>query len=603
MSLSYNATLVNKIIKEYQNGKRIEAIDNLNKFIKKNPSDNIARYNLALMQNENGKTEEAITNYKKIIKKDNKNWKSRFNLYLILIDQKKFKEALLLIDQVLMINKNYQPALRDKALTLVNLKKPDEGIKYIQDSLKQNPKDYIAINIFGIICIELKKLDEAEKIFKEAIRVNKNYVSSYNNLGRCYSLLFDKNQAFKYYQKALNINPNYVDAINNVANYYIEKGFYKQSLDYYFKALAIKKNDNEILFNIGCAYFYLKKYSLAKKYYKLSLAIDPSNSLLQKNYAILLLSLHRFKEAWQYFDGRFGVNDFKNVNHHFHIIKDRLWKGKTIQKNSKILVIKEQGIGDEILYASMYKELLNNFPNTKIETEPRLLSIFKRSFNNENFVEYGEFSRNFNKINNFDYILYAGSLGRLFRNKLKDFTGNYFLDSKKDIINKIHNNNFSKIKNKKIIGISWKSKNKTYGADKSLDLVFLKPILEISECIFVNLQYGETKQEIKDFFKKTKIKILNIDEVDLFNDFESIAALLKNLDLLISVSNSTVHLAGALGVETWVIKPREHALFHYWNQPNNKTPWYKSVKLFPFEKNWESTIKIIKENLIAIIKK
>ena len=108
------------------------------------------------------------------------------------------------------------------------------------------------------------------------------------------------------------------------------------------------------------------------------MTIDKSNSLLQKNYSILLLSLHNFKEAWKYFDGRFGANDFKNINHHFHNIKDKLWKGNPISKNSKLLVIKEQGIGDEILYGSMYKDLLENFPNTKIETEPRLLSIFKR---------------------------------------------------------------------------------------------------------------------------------------------------------------------------------------------------------------------------------
>ncbi len=65
----------------------------------------------------------------------------------------------------------------------------------------------------------------------------------------------------------------------------------------------------------------------------------------------------------------------------------------------------------------------------------------------------------------------------------------------------------------------------------------------------------------------------------MFNDFDNLAALLINLDLFITVSNSTAHLAGALGVKTILIKPTNHALFHYWNQKNDKTPWYKSVKL------------------------
>ena len=65
----------------------------------------------------------------------------------------------------------------------------------------------------------------------------------------------------------------------------------------------------------------------------------------------------------------------------------------------------------------------------------------------------------------------------------------------------------------------------------------------------------------------------------MYNDLESIASLLKSLDLFITVSNSTAHLAGALGIKTLLIKPTNHAVFHYWDQPSNKTPWYKSIKL------------------------
>ena len=90
---------------------------------------------------------------------------------------------------------------------------------------------------------------------------------------------------------------------------------------------------------------------------------------------------------------------------------------------------------------------------------------------------------------------------------------------------------------------------------------------------------------------KYNIKIITLKELDLFNDFEAISIILKKLKLFISVSNSTAHLAGALGVETWLIKPAQHAVFHYWNQPDNKTPWYKSIKLYSFNKNWAKTVE------------
>ena len=73
--------------------------------------------------------------------------------------------------------------------------------------------------------------------------------------------------------------------------------------------------------------------------------------------------------------------------------------------------------------------------------------------------------------------------------------------------------------------------------------------------------------------------MLGVDNLDLYNDFESIASLLKSLDVFVSISNSTAHLAGSLGVKTILIKPDNFALFHYWNQKSNKTPWYNSIEL------------------------
>ena len=72
---------------------------------------------------------------------------------------------------------------------------------------------------------------------------------------------------------------------------------------------------------------------------------------------------------------------------------------------------------------------------------------------------------------------------------------------------------------------------------------------------------------------------MSIKDLDLYNDLEGVAAFLKSLDIFVTISNSTAHLAGSLGVKTILIKPDNYALFHYWNQKNNKTPWYNCVEL------------------------
>ena len=102
----------------------------------------------------------------------------------------------------------------------------------------------------------------------------------------------------------------------------------------------------------------------------------------------------RFKEAWKFFEGRIGLNEFSFKNSQVNRVRNKLWLGENIDKNKKILIIKEQGVGDEILYGSMYPDLLNKFCNVQIETEPRLISLFERSLNKKNtFIPYTKFPK------------------------------------------------------------------------------------------------------------------------------------------------------------------------------------------------------------------
>ena len=597
MSESYESTLVNKIISDFQKGEKDSSFNKLSNFVIQNPKDEIARYNLAVMCEQLNYVDLAKENYKKILKENSQHWKTKFNLYLIYIKEKNFTKALKLVNEVLIIKPSYQPALRDKAVILYYLKKPDEGLPFIEESLRQNQNDYIAFNTLGLIYMELKQYDLAIKIFLKAISLKLDYFPSYNNLGRCYEINNDRDSAKIYYEKALKINPKFAEAINNLANYYNQTGNHKKAISYYNKALNLEPKKPEIIYNLGLAYTYLGDYKTAENLYSQAYKVLPNDDQLRKNYSILLLANQRFREAWEFFEGRIGLNEFRFKNSRINKVKTKLWRGAKIEIDKKILVIKEQGVGDEILYGTMYPDLLKKYKNIKIETDSRLISIFERSLNKKDvFVPFDKYSNNSKELKNFDNVLYAGSLGKIFRNEIIDFPKKNYLFAQKDKCKNI-STKLKKITNKIKIGISWRSKNETYGMDKSIDLNFFKKILRLDQFSFINLQYGDTKEELNNFKKNTKIDIINLDEIDLFNDFESIAALLKNLDLYIAVSNSTAHLSAALGVPTWIIKPKIHAVFHYWNQPSNKTPWYSSVRLFSYKNGWEKTIDDISKEL------
>ena len=598
MSDSYNILFLKKKIEEFQNGFRKKSFIELKNFVNKNPKDSLARYNLGLMAQTIGLIEEAKEYYKRAIKDDNKNWQALFNLYILYIKDKNYNESLALINKVLILKKNYQPALRDKALVLNHLNRPDEALEYIQKSINSNNIDYIAINILGLIYLNMKLYDKAIPEFEKAIKINVNYIPSYNNLSTCYSRQFNFAKTEEILQKALLIDPNLFETINNIANVYSQKGKYDEAISYYLRALEKTNHKSDILYNIGVAYFYKKEFQTGEKYYEQAFALDPKNDVLKKNYSLLLLAQQKYQEGWSLYDGRLNLNEFLFKNSTLNNVKQKLWTNQKINSKNKILVIKEQGIGDEILFSSIYPDLLKKFPNCLIETEKRLLSLFKLSFGFENnFIEYRSISNEKKELEKFDYTIYAGSLGKLFRNSINDFPKKSFLKSPKII-----NNNIKKVleesKNYIKIGISWTSKS-LVGSDKSLTLIQLKPILSMKKKFyFINMQYHDSKNEIIKFEKdNNNIKINELINVDMYNDFDALAFTLKKLDLFITVSNSTAHLAAALGVETWIIKPKNHAVFHYWNQPGKTTPWYNSVNLYECQGDWSKTIDNIKKDL------
>ena len=235
-------------------------------------------------------------------------------------------------------------------------------------------------------------------------------------------------------------------------------------------------------------------------------------------------------------------------------------------------------MGDEILYGTMYGDLLNRCKNVTVECDKRLKNIFKNSFANSSntFVELGAISSNKDLLKNFDYVIYAGSLGKFFRNKIEDFGNGNYLHADNDLVKK-YRDKLSQLGNIKNIGLSWKSFKNRYAKEKSLNLHDFNKIFDSELHNFINLQYGDVQEEVDNYNKKYKKNIITLENLDLFNDLDELAAVLKNLDLFITVSNSTAHLAGSLGVRTLLIRPENHAIFHYWNQPGKSTPWYKSI--------------------------
>ena len=185
----------------------------------------------------------------------------------------------------------------------------------------------------------------------------------------------------------------------------------------------------------------------------------------------------------------------------------------------------------------------------------------------------------------------------LVRNNIRDFdrtvTGYFKADPQR--VEAIRNE--LGLGNKTVIGISWKSFKSLNQAKKSIRLRDFERIFSGLDVVLVNLQYGDVDEEIREFKEATGIDVVQCASVDNREDLDGLAALIEVCDLVISTSNVTIHMAGALAKETWALQP--YAANFWWLVERTDSIWYPSLTLYrqPTLDDWDSVYESIRKDL------
>ena len=352
---------------------------------------------------------------------------------------------------------------------------------------------------------------------------------------------------------------------------------YEEALQCYEKAINIAPNYHPAWSNLGVTLHDLNRFDESVKAYRRALAIEPTFDEARWNLGIAELTLGDYENGFKNYEFRWKTNVSKVSR--YDDISRLIDLTKVIGK--KLLVWHEQGYGDTIQFCRYIQELTNLQVKVVLEVQAPLEELMKYSFPECVIVSSGQ------ELQAIDYQIPVMSLPLLF---IKD--SNFFLPKpylkvppEKSVFWK---NKLDLKKEKLNIGIAC-SGNDKQGNDKnrSMAMSFLEPLLNQANIFLIQ---KEVRDSDKDFFRNHPEIIYLGDEI---TSFEDSAAIVEQMDLIITVCTSLAHLSGALGKQTWVSLP--WCPDWRWELNRRDSSWYPSVKLFRQPKfgDWGAVIEEI----------
>ncbi len=412
-----------------------------------------------------------------------------------------------------------------------------------------------------------------------ALKLAPNHPNAHSYRGSALLQLGQLEDALAAYNRVIAIAPHAAVAHYNRGNALRRLGRWAESLVSLEQALKLQPNYTDALTVSGLAWQALGDKARALQFFDEALGINPQAADAHYNRALLLLATGHLGEGWQDYAWRlrWDMAIRRGQSRAVGQIAPE-WDGGLI--NGPLLVVPEQGLGDQIFYAGMLGDLQRQLPGSTVCLEPRMIPLLDRSFKQLLFIS-PELIDEAACIAERRYAaqIHIGSLGQFFRKDAQDMANVQQAYLKADPEKTSAFRKRLSNKDKIICGLSWHSKNDEFGRDKSLSLESLVPLLKSSSAEFIDLQYGDTSAERADLQSTHHLWVNKLEDVDSFHDIDTLAALISACDIIITVSNTTAHLAAALGKPVIVMLPESPSLFWYWHIDRTDSPWYPSAVL------------------------
>lgn len=512
----------------------------------------------------------------------------------------------------------------------------DRAIAHCRRAIELEPASADAHNNLGIALKAEGAIEAAETHFRRAIEIRPDHSRAHSNLGTVLRGQDQAEAAIEALSRAVALDPAYADAYSNLGNVFTDLGRHDEAIALYRKALELDPNHGEALLNLGTA---LKQgsaedaestalyrqavqanpeladahynlavnlvetgdYDEARDEYAATVALDPAHIGAQGNLARLDLLTGRFAAGFDRWNWR-----WREPSTWQRTLDHPTWQGEPLDGRT-LLIWGEQGVGDEVMLASVLSDAIAAAGHVIVECDARLVPLFARSFPTARFVARNEPPSPLITTRDIDVQCALGDLCRWFRRDPTDFADpRAYLHAEAGAVDAIRER-YAAFGPGPRIGIAWRSKprsdspvNVRFSESKSTELAAWAPILATPNVRFVNLQYGDCTADLAAVEQNLGVTVHVDPLIDQMASLDDFAAQIAALDLVIAASNTTVHIAGALGRPVWTMLP--FVPDWRWQTERDDSLWYPAMRLFRQPKigDWASVFARVGAELSAV---
>jgi len=601
--------------------------------IHENKGTEALQYVLAISLHKMGRLTEALNAFNLLLRVSPFHLAGNNERAVTLSELKRYDEALACVEKALEINPRYAEAYLNKGNILTSLRKYNESITAYEKALSFDgnlPDAHLGLaNAYR----QLKRFDRALKAYDAALALKPSFAEAYIGCGKALTELDRFDEALAAYDKALSINHRLAEAWLGRGNALDQLNRFEESIVAYDMALALKPNLDVAWLGRGNAFMRhkdfeqslaafdralasnpalsaawigrgnvfneLKRYDDASAAYDSAINLDPTLADAYWYKALVKLCIGDFASGWDLYEWRSKSKEYVSYYPHLKALNIASRQERSAFIGKRVAVFSEQGVGDEIMFASILPDLISDANTVFYQVDPRLVRLFERAFPTAKIIARGSSNNESIPEHTFEMVIQAGSLGYAYRREVASFPRLPYLKAESNRIDKCQARLSKEAGSRLRVGISWRGGTaQTRRNDRSIDLERLRPLIERDDCYFISLQYGDVDDELMRFNSGAgQVHRLLND----FNDFDEFAALIMALDVVISVQNTTIHMCGALGKTCWGMVPWRPE-WRYGNRDKSMI-WYSTVELFRQKEpgDWNSVVSSVSSNLIAFI--